>query len=70
MKAVKDLGKLGRNLKDIIIIDNVASSYALQIDNGIPISSYYGNLKDDSLIQLIPILIQLSKINDVRKAIK
>ena len=42
---VKDLQLLlnGRDLKDIIIIDDKMSSYAAQLENGIPITRWQGN---------------------------
>jgi TFIIF-interacting CTD phosphatase-like protein len=41
---VKDLTILtnGRNLKDIIIVDNSVGSYSSNLENGIPIKSYLG----------------------------
>jgi len=38
---VKDLRIINRKLKDMLLIDNAAYSYAYQLDNGIPILSYY-----------------------------
>ena len=67
---IKDLTKLGRDLKDVIIIDNNPVSYALNQDNGIPIPTWYENLQDNELMKLIPILKYLSKIDDVRPIIK
>jgi TFIIF-interacting CTD phosphatase-like protein len=45
---VKDLRLLlkGRNLKDIIIVDNRVESYSGHLENGIPIKSYYGENDD------------------------
>ena len=37
---VKDLGKLGRPLKDIIIIDNSPASYLFNPENAVPIDTY------------------------------
>jgi RNA polymerase II subunit A small phosphatase-like protein len=37
---IKDLSKLGREMKDCIIVDNLPKSYANQPENGIPILSW------------------------------
>ena len=48
---VKDLNILsgGRDLKDIIIVDNKVGSYSSHLENGIPIKSFMGDPKDDML---------------------
>ncbi len=66
---VKDLSLVGRNLKDSIIIDNSPTSYMLQPECALPILSWYDDPKDNALIDMIPLLIQLSKVEDVREAI-
>jgi len=38
---VKDLRVIDRNLNDMVLIDNAAYSYAFQLENGVPILSYY-----------------------------
>ncbi|KAH8740298.1 hypothetical protein FG386_001573 [Cryptosporidium ryanae] len=53
---IKDLSKLGRPLKDIIIIDNSPISYILQPENAIPISSWFNDENDKQLYELIPLL--------------
>lgn len=60
---------LGRNEKDIIIIDNSPTSYMLQTECALPILSWYNDPKDTLLKQYIPMLIDLSRLNDVREAI-
>jgi len=66
----KNLAKLGRDLKDVIIIDNSPIAYILQPGNAIPISTWTGNTKDNELTRLIPILKFLAKTYDVREGIK
>ena len=66
---VKDLSLVGRALKDSIIIDNSPTSYMLQPECALPILSWYDDPRDNALVDLIPLLIQLSKVEDVREAI-
>jgi Dullard-like phosphatase family protein len=67
---VKDLKRLGRELKDIIIVDNSPISYALNPDNGLPILSWFEDKNDRELFNITPILEFLSEVNDVRDYIK
>ena len=67
---IKDLRKIGKELKDIIIIDNNPASYLVNIDNGLPILTWYDNLKDNELMKLIPLLKYLSNVEDVRPVIR
>ncbi|CAD8044955.1 unnamed protein product [Paramecium primaurelia] len=64
---VKDLRILNRNLKDVVLIDNAAYSFAFQIDNGIPIIPYIDNAKDNELIGVIDYLKVLLQIEDARE---
>ncbi|CAD8195984.1 unnamed protein product [Paramecium pentaurelia] len=64
---IKDL----RTLKDIdlsstIIVDNLAHSFGLQIDNGIPILEWNSDEKDEELKYLTEYLIKASEVEDVR----
>ena len=63
---VKDLQKLGRNLKDIIILDNSPLSYSFHPNNGLPILSWFEDKTDRELYNITPILMFLSNVNDVR----
>ena len=61
---VKDLQRIGRPLDKIIIIDNIAQNFRMQKANGINIKPFYGeDQKDQALIYLIPILINIVKDN-------
>jgi len=66
---IKDLNQIGKNFKDIIIIDNNPISFILNRDNGLPILTWYENIKDNELIKFIPLLEFLSKVEDVRPII-
>ena len=65
----KDMSKIGRDMKDAMILDNSPSAYMLQPECAVPIISWYDNPNDRQLFDLIPMFIQLSKIHDCREAI-
>ena len=68
---IKDLSILtgGRDLRDIIIVDNKIESYSSNLENGIPIISYYGEPGDIMLKKLAKYLLRLKECGDVREAI-
>ena len=66
---VKDLTRLGRNLKDIIIVDNSPLSYSFHPNNGLPILSWFDDYSDNELENITPVLIFLSTVDDVREYI-
>ena len=70
-KYIKDLSKIGRDLSRTLIVDNNPHSFKLQHDNGILISSYFGEKNDDkALIELQKVLIKIYYDNDdVRKGL-
>ena len=65
----KDMSKIGRNMKDAMILDNSPTAYMLQPECAVPIVSWYDDPKDRQLYDLIPLFIQLSRIYDCREAI-
>ena len=69
---VKDLSLLGRDLKKVIIIDNLEENFRLQKDNGLSIKTWEGDINDNELKYLMEILkkIVINKVSDVRKVIK
>lgn len=68
---IKDLSILlgGRVIRDIIIVDNKIESYSSNLENGIPIISYYGQDGDDHLKKLAKYLLRLKEASDVREKI-
>jgi hypothetical protein len=63
---VKDLKKLGRDLKDVIIVDNSPIAYLLNNDNGLPILTWFDDKNDRELYKICPVLEFLSLVPDVR----
>ena len=66
---VKDMSKLGRPLKDAIILDNSPLSYLFQPENGMPIKNWYDDKSDQELTYYIPLLERLAFVNDIREYI-
>ena len=69
---IKDLEKLGRDIKKIIIIDNISENFSQQPENGLNIIDFEGNEYDDELKFLKEDLIKLVKLkpDDVRYYLK
>ncbi len=66
---IKDLKRLDRNLKDVILLDNSPIAYMLHPENGFPIKTWYDDKSDRELYNLAPIIEFLSYVDDVRKYI-
>ena len=66
---VKEIKKLGRELKDVIIVDNSPMSYALNPENGLPIITWFDDKEDRELYNISSILEFLSFVPDVRNYI-
>ncbi|XP_068427902.1 uncharacterized protein [Clinocottus analis] len=67
---VKDLSRLGRDLNKVIIIDNSPASYVFHPDNAVPVTSWFDDMSDTELLDLIPFFERLSKVDDVYGALQ
>lgn len=63
---IKDLKVLGRDLNKTVLVDNSPHAYGFQIDNGIPIESWFDDDNDTELLKLVGFLRQLTNVDDVR----
>ncbi|CAH2224536.1 carboxy-terminal domain RNA polymerase II polypeptide A small phosphatase 2 isoform X2 [Pelobates cultripes] len=62
---VKDLSRLGRDLKKTIILDNSPASYIFHPENAVPVQSWFDDMGDTELLSLIPIFEELSDSEDI-----
>ncbi|EEA06081.1 NLI interacting factor-like phosphatase family protein [Cryptosporidium muris RN66] len=56
----------GVNMGKTVLIDNSLISSTLQLDNAIPVDSWYGNPNDKELLKLLVLLNKLYCLDDVR----
>ena len=62
---VKDLNLVGRDLNDVVIIDNSPIAYLFQQRNAIPILSWFSDERDEELMKLLPVLAEIAKADSV-----
>jgi carboxy-terminal domain RNA polymerase II polypeptide A small phosphatase len=67
---VKDLTRLGRQMNDVIIVDNSPIAYMFQPENALPILSWYDNPSDRELFRFVAVLERLAYEDDVRKVLR
>ena len=64
---IKDLRIIkNRDLKNLIIVDNLSHSFGFQIENGVPILEWHNDVKDTELKYLTDYLIEAVDCEDVR----
>ena len=67
---MKELNVLGRDLSQSVLVDNSPHAFGYQVDNGIPIESWFDDPKDTELLKLERFLSTLHGVKDVRSVIR
>ncbi|XP_059575383.1 carboxy-terminal domain RNA polymerase II polypeptide A small phosphatase 2 isoform X1 [Alligator mississippiensis] len=62
---VKDLSRLGRDLRKTLILDNSPASYIFHPENAVPVQSWFDDMGDTELLNLLPVFEELSAAEDV-----
>ena len=60
---IKNLSQIGRPLSETIILDNSPASYIFHPQHAVPISSWFSDTHDNELLDIIPLLEDLSSGN-------
>lgn len=67
---VKDLCRLGRDLHNVLIIDNSPASYIFNPENAVPVTSWFDDQNDTELNDLIPFLESISSSDNCITALQ
>ena len=60
----------GRQLKDMVLIDNMVYNYVAHFNNGIPVEPFTDQADDNALVLLYNYLLGFAEVEDVRVKIK
>ncbi|GLJ15209.1 hypothetical protein SUGI_0248610 [Cryptomeria japonica] len=67
---VKDLARLGRDLKNVIIVDDDPAGYTFQPENAVSLKAFKGDLTDRELWKVMDLCRVAVTCGDVREAIR
>ncbi|KAK9153117.1 hypothetical protein Sjap_000597 [Stephania japonica] len=70
-RFVKDLGDLGRDLKNVVLVDDNPNAYSLQPENALPVAPFFSDVGDGELKKVMRFFDEfVDGFDDVRDALK
>lgn len=67
---VKDLSRVGRDLRRTVLIDNNLQATLASPDNSLMIEDYYGDNSDKELKRILALLHRLDRLDDIRPMLR
>ncbi len=67
---LKDLHVVGRDYSRMVLVDNSPHAYGFQLENGVPIESWFDDDNDTELLKLVGFLRRAFAAEDVRSVVK
>lgn len=62
---MQDLGRLGRPLDRLLIVDNSPASYAFHPEHAVPVTSWFDDMADTELLDLLPFFESLYNADNI-----
>ncbi|KAF5184303.1 Ctd small phosphatase-like protein [Thalictrum thalictroides] len=69
-KYVKDLSDLGRDMKNVVLVDDNPNAYIYQPQNALPVHPFIDDLKDTELKKISKFFEIANEFEDMREALK
>jgi len=67
---VKDLSRLGRDLNQVVIVDNSPASYIFHPENAVGVTSWFDEMNDTELLDLLPFFERMAQADNVYSILK
>ena len=67
---IKDLSVLDRDMQKVVLVDNSPHAYGYNVNNGVPILSWFDDERDSELLKLVEFLKRIEAADDARHVVR